>query len=342
MYTDRLGSVVNEAPASGNETRLRYLPYGTERARVPGSPVVGNDRDKFGTYYRDGETGLDYADQRFYASGSGRFLTSDPYQASGGAGDPGSWNRYGYVGGDPVNFNDPTGEYSCAVAYSIPLGDGTRNFAVRCESAYSRIGWFLATDNAFHDQKGTFTGAVTDEELLQRANQIAKRWEMGAFTQYTRLQARFAINGISNECKEKLEGLGIGIQALANETDHVDFFDAQQGYVQSMSLSEFGYPSGRTVAQYFAKERYTSAFTSVDFLGQPGHQVVLRDGTNAAPTTLVHEMLHVFKAMGDARLAAFLGMNDTNRAGPGRIRLSASQWISYQLDNKCTGFGSNR
>jgi hypothetical protein len=28
---------------------------------------------------------------------------------SGGAADPGSWNRYGYVGGDPVNWYDPDG-----------------------------------------------------------------------------------------------------------------------------------------------------------------------------------------------------------------------------------------
>lgn len=26
-----------------------------------------------------------------------------------GPSDPGSWNRYAYVGGDPTNFNDPQG-----------------------------------------------------------------------------------------------------------------------------------------------------------------------------------------------------------------------------------------
>ena len=45
-----------------------------------------------------------------YASGLGRFLTADPYVASGGVADPGSWNRYAYVGGDPVNLNDSGGE----------------------------------------------------------------------------------------------------------------------------------------------------------------------------------------------------------------------------------------
>ena len=46
------------------------------------------------------------ADQRYYASSYGRFNTADPYQASAGPSDPGSWNRYSYVGGDPVNNHD--------------------------------------------------------------------------------------------------------------------------------------------------------------------------------------------------------------------------------------------
>jgi RHS repeat-associated protein len=92
---DRLGSIG------------RYLPYGEERTGQSGNPANGNE--KFATYTRDGVTGLDYADQRWYAQGQGRFLTSDPYQASGGPGDPASWNRYGYVRGDPVGRVDPQG-----------------------------------------------------------------------------------------------------------------------------------------------------------------------------------------------------------------------------------------
>jgi RHS repeat-associated protein len=64
-------------------------------------------------YFRDAETGLDYTKKRYHQPGMGRFLTADPYRAtSTGAAkpsDPGSWNRYAYSGGDPVNFYDPTG-----------------------------------------------------------------------------------------------------------------------------------------------------------------------------------------------------------------------------------------
>ncbi len=44
-----------------------------------------------------------------YSSVYGRFLSSDPYRASGGPSDPGSWNRYAYVQGDPVNATDASG-----------------------------------------------------------------------------------------------------------------------------------------------------------------------------------------------------------------------------------------
>jgi hypothetical protein len=33
--------------------------------------------------------------------------------ASGGPADPGSWNRYAYVGGDPIGSKDPIGEFQC-------------------------------------------------------------------------------------------------------------------------------------------------------------------------------------------------------------------------------------
>jgi RHS repeat-associated protein len=68
-----------------------------------------NDSLKFATYTRDAATGLDYADQRYYASNFGRMMSPDPYEASIGSEDPGSWNRYSYTRADPINRLDPAG-----------------------------------------------------------------------------------------------------------------------------------------------------------------------------------------------------------------------------------------
>jgi len=99
VATDRLGSVVRKGT-----TNYKYAPYGQE---IGGA--TANDTTKFATYTRDSLSGLDYALNRYYKPEWGRFTSPDPYQASGGPADPGSWNRYAYVGGDPVNYNDSSG-----------------------------------------------------------------------------------------------------------------------------------------------------------------------------------------------------------------------------------------
>ena len=63
------------------------------------------------TYWSCGGSamGFDDADQRFYASTYGRFLTPDPSKRSGGTKSPASWNKFSYTRGDPVNRFDPRG-----------------------------------------------------------------------------------------------------------------------------------------------------------------------------------------------------------------------------------------
>jgi RHS repeat-associated protein len=95
VVTDRLGSVV-----TGNR---KYFPYGEEPT------TTAQNRVKFATYFRDGTTALDYANQRFYGRTIGRFLTPDQYMPSAYFWDPGTWNRYAYAEDDPANSHDPSG-----------------------------------------------------------------------------------------------------------------------------------------------------------------------------------------------------------------------------------------
>ena len=86
--------------AVGTTTR-NYYPFGEEIGST------ANDQYKFAATYRDSATGLDYAINRYYASGTARFLTVDPAKRSAKPRRPGTWNRYAYVGNDPINRRDP-------------------------------------------------------------------------------------------------------------------------------------------------------------------------------------------------------------------------------------------
>ncbi|MCX6612097.1 MAG: RHS repeat-associated core domain-containing protein, partial [Acidobacteria bacterium] len=81
-----------------------YYPYGESK-----TSTAGDDREGFATYTRDEKSGLDYADQRWYASGVGRFTSVDPFRGSTNLALPATWNKYSYVEGSPAQYFDPLG-----------------------------------------------------------------------------------------------------------------------------------------------------------------------------------------------------------------------------------------
>jgi RHS repeat-associated protein len=115
LVTDQLGTprmVFDQTGSLANIKRHDYLPFGEDlvagsRPTTPGYGASDGVRQKFTGYEHDGETGLEFAQARYYASMQGRFTGVDPM--SGQVSDPQSWNRYAYVGNNPVNLTDPTG-----------------------------------------------------------------------------------------------------------------------------------------------------------------------------------------------------------------------------------------
>ena len=78
------------------------------------------------------ESGFDYLNARTYDPAIGNFTSADPLE--GTAANPGSFNKYGYVQGDPVNATDPSGKvvdqvctnFLTSEAVGVPLNeDGT-------------------------------------------------------------------------------------------------------------------------------------------------------------------------------------------------------------------------
>ena len=103
--------------------------------------------------------GLDYADQRFYASTYGRFNTPD--RKGGKPKDPSSLNKYAYVRGDPINRNDPRGLCDAVV------GGITESSSSNSISGFaSQIGAMQAFPYAGTDI-GTGVGAVLNTSFNQ-------------------------------------------------------------------------------------------------------------------------------------------------------------------------------
>ena len=98
MYQDRLGT---------NRAYGQFYPFGEGITATTGTNTV-----MFAGYLRDSYTGVDYANQRFYASTYGRFLTADRVTSSNAKVIPANWNKYAYVSGDPINKRDPRGTCS--------------------------------------------------------------------------------------------------------------------------------------------------------------------------------------------------------------------------------------
>ncbi len=110
---DGLGNIVWQAA---------YLPFG--EAQVGTESVVSNIR--FPGQYFDGETGLHYNWNRYYDPATGRYISADPIGLQGGI------NLYAYVGGNPINFFDPTGESLLDIGKCLYLGRKIQKLKEKC------------------------------------------------------------------------------------------------------------------------------------------------------------------------------------------------------------------
>jgi RHS repeat-associated protein len=139
MTEDRLGSV------NGS-----YYPYGQPKSGQTGAG------ERFATYYKDA-TGLEYAQNRYYSSTWGRFVTADPSEP-GGPEEPQSHNLFAYVLNDSVNFSDPEG-----LDVNVPISDSqtptclTRVFPeVITPSGFGTMNDDDAATRFFSSLEGTF------------------------------------------------------------------------------------------------------------------------------------------------------------------------------------------
>ena len=145
LTNDAVGSVRVTTNSFGDvQARRDFLPFGEELyAGLAGrntaqkySSSSDDIRKKFATYQRDSETGLDFAQSRYYSAMHGRFTSPDEFKGGpdelfdfeedaadnptfyADLANPQSLNKYQYGYNNPYKFNDPDGHCPVCVLFS--------------------------------------------------------------------------------------------------------------------------------------------------------------------------------------------------------------------------------
>src|SRR5919109_3203355 len=107
FLSDHIGSVSVVLSATGTILeQQRYLPFGGARAMPPYASVTSTDFTYTSQRHLP-DTGLMDYKARFYSPALGRFIQPDTLIP--GVANPQSWNRFSYVGNNPLRYTDPTG-----------------------------------------------------------------------------------------------------------------------------------------------------------------------------------------------------------------------------------------
>ena len=159
LTADHLGSprvITNQNGAV--TTRKDYMAFGDEASSAQRTANPNYDssetRKGYTGYEKDTESGLEFAQARYYNSTHGRFTSIDPLMASATIKNPQTFNRYSYVLNSPYKFTDPLG------LISVTTG--------ACGSSCPNSGGGV--------DGSAFRGTDTTFEHLKTINQIAREF----------------------------------------------------------------------------------------------------------------------------------------------------------------------
>ena len=324
VAVDMLGSVVaNPTQGSvGSALPKYYAPFGEQyNETVSGTVFPGNTN--FATYFHEETTGLNYAGQRFYNSQYGRFMSADPYKASAGAEDPGSWNMYSYVQEDPINRIDPTGEFA--------------EWAGGLRAVYGQL---LTNyyENALNVEK--YSSLIPDHiENTQDQNEFWAKSQTASF----RLQLGESIRDLSDNCVSQLGSIKASgetsvLERLVGGTASINF--GSTGSAASNLQLGNSLLAGTSVSPDLGTQTAIEYFDTMSSLGiravafTLGNFVLLNSvafykDSRDQGITLLHEAFHATGLGDDIAVATLLRLPGTSTID------AASNAITAYLRNNC-------
>jgi RHS repeat-associated protein len=282
------------------------------------------EKHHFTSYERDA-TGDDYAVNRFYSSGLGRFKAADSYRGSARPGSPQKWNRYAYAQSDPVNKADPLGldnDYCFTVpvpgfegGWTVCVGDDNRNRQPGLEvgndaggltwaafSARSSVNRFFKN----HKNCGTF---FTNFKIAGFSPSPAAP---NFLTWVNHVATYAAIIDITQPNNAALGDMHLGDVGLVSPSDKYANTTVAQWLGPGPAPN--GQPSSGALTMP-AREDEWLAFVGYNFS---------KDSPDQQSVTLTHEILHMATQYDDQGLAAVLHLQ-TGGADPSDV---ISDWLS--------------
>ena len=156
VVTDQLGVVKDrkDFSAFGEETLTAH--------RVGNAQYSAGDqlRKNYTGYEKDSESGLEFAQARYYNPKHGRFTSIDPLTASANVKNPQTFNRYSYVLNSPYKYTDPLG--------LLPMRDYDTGSCEAsnssCSDEWGSHQWSEPEAPAQHEQAHTQEGVAENDE----------------------------------------------------------------------------------------------------------------------------------------------------------------------------------
>ncbi len=137
IHTEHLGGIGVATNDSAEVAQLvDTYPYGT--LRLDEQSGLSEQRKGISGHEYDTDTGLTYANARYYNGGSGRFVSQDPMfweTPEEYIEDPQQWNSYSYARNNPLNFVDLLGMFIIETG-KVELSDSWDSITTAINQAY--------------------------------------------------------------------------------------------------------------------------------------------------------------------------------------------------------------
>jgi len=161
FHHDTLQSVLGLSGHDGSV--LQTVNYGPFGEKITAAGATNNNPLHFTGREEDADSGLYYFRARYYDPAIGRFITEDPMGFAAGI------NFYAYANNNPINANDPTGNWAWIDDAIFTFGGGAIGVINQGFSNFI-FGKGLMPENYARDYWAAFVGgAVSGETLLYAA-----------------------------------------------------------------------------------------------------------------------------------------------------------------------------